>query len=199
MTSRDEQKEKRRQEILYAGLGVFIRKGYSGTTIKDIASAVGMSVGLLFHYFESKEELYLELVSLGIEGPMSSLQTGDADVFTFFEKTAERILSYIKTDPFVSKMFVLMHQAYYSEDVPLSVKELLKGFDIYSPTADMIRCGQKTGSIREGDPVALAIAFWSAIQGIAETLAVHQELPCPEGRWISDLLRKQNTAEENHQ
>lgn len=55
MSTRDEQKEKRRKEILTAGLDLFIRKGYSATKIKDIAEHVGMSVGLLFHYFESKE------------------------------------------------------------------------------------------------------------------------------------------------
>lgn len=194
MTVRDNQKEKRKQEILYAGLSLFIQKGYSGTTIKDIAGAVGMSVGLLFHYFESKEELYLALVSLGIEGPMSSVQPTQMEPMAFFESTAERILGYIKTEPFFAKMFVLMHQAYYSADVPASVKELLIGFDIYTPTMQIIQQGQAGGTIREGDPMALAIAFWSAIQGVAETLAMHTEMPCPEGKWIADLLRNERKA-----
>ena len=157
LTVRDEQKEKRRQEILYAGLNLFIQKGYTGTTIKDIASVVGMSVGLLFHYFASKEELYLELVSLGIEGPMNTVQPGDQEPMVFFESTAELVLAYVKTEPFFAKMFVLMHQAYYSDDVPPSVKEKLAGFDVYSPTAQIIKIGQQNGTIRKGDPLALAI------------------------------------------
>lgn len=192
MTIRDDQKEKRRQEILNAGLSLFIHKGYSGTTIKDIASAVGMSVGLLFHYFMSKEELYLALVELGIEGPMSSVQPTQMEPMAFFEATAERILNYIKNEPFFAKMFVLMHQAYYSEDVPASVKQRLIGFDVYTPTAAIMRQGQELGSIRAGDPMALSIAFWSAIQGVAETLAMHSEMPCPEARWITDIIRKHN-------
>ena len=192
MTVRDEQKEKRRQEILYAGLNLFIQKGYTGTTIKDIASVVGMSVGLLFHYFKSKEELYLELVSLGVEGPMNTVQPMGAEPMAFFDATAETVISYLKTEPFFTRMFVLMHQAYYSDDVPASVKELLKGFDIYTPTAAIIREGQQNGTIRDGDPYALALAFWSAVQGIAETLALHTQLPCPEGRWLADILRKQS-------
>ena len=194
MTVRDDQKEKRKQEILYKGLSLFIQKGYSGTTIKDIAVAVGMSVGLLFHYFESKEELYIALVSMGIEGPMSSVQPTQMEPMAFFESTAERILGYIKTEPFFAKMFVLMHQAYYSADVPASVKELLIGFDIYTPTMQIIQQGQAGGTIREGDPMALAIAFWSAIQGVAETLAIHTEMPCPEARWIADILRNERKA-----
>ena len=189
MTARDEQKEKRRQEILFAGLSLFIQKSYSGTTIKDIASAVGMSVGLLFHYFASKEELYVELVKLGIEGPMSTMQPTQLEPLAFFEATAEQIMAYIKSDPFVAKMFVLMNQAYYSEDVPGRVKEMMQGFDIYTPTSMLIRQGQMSGTIREGDPMALTIAFWGAIQGIAETLAMYPVIPCPEGHWISDMLK----------
>jgi len=192
MTTREDQKEKRKQEILYAGLSLFIQKGYSGTTIKDIANVVGMSTGLLFHYFSSKEELYLALVTLGIEGPMSSVQPTPQEPMAFFESTAERILSYIRMEPFVAKMFVLMHQAYYSDDVPARVKTLLSGFDIYTPTAEIVRQGQANGTIRAGDPLALSIAFWSAIQGAAETLAMHAQLPCPESAWIADILRNHN-------
>lgn len=190
MTARDDQKEKRRQEILLAGLGLFIQKGYSGTTIKDIASAVGMSVGLLFHYFASKEELFVELVKLGIEGPMSTMQPTQMEPLAFFEATAEQILSYIQSDPFVAKMFVLMNQAYYSEDVPERVKEMMQGFDVYTPTAMLMQQGQANGTIREGDPMALTIAFWGAIQGVAETIAMYSVLPCPEASWIVDLIRK---------
>ena len=189
MTIRDDQKEKRRQEILYAGLSLFIQKGYSGTTIKDISGAVGMSTGLLFHYFSSKEELYLTLVSLGVEGPMKTVQPTQMEPLAFFETTAEFVLENIRTQPFFAKMFVLMHQAYYSDDVPASVKERLVGFDVYTPTADIVRQGQANGTIRAGDPLALSIAFWSAIQGIAETLAMHEQLPCPQSAWISDILR----------
>lgn len=189
MTTREDQKEKRKQEILLAGLSLFIQKGYSGTTIKDIASAVGMSTGLLFHYFASKEELYLALVTLGIEGPMSSVQPTQLEPMTFFEETAKQILAYIQSDAFVAKMFVLMNHAYMSEDVPASVKQMLVGFDIYTPTAEFIRMGQENGTIRPGNPLALAIAFWSAISGVAETLAMDARLPCPESTWIADILR----------
>jgi AcrR family transcriptional regulator len=189
VTIREDQKEKRRQEILYEGLSLFITKGYSGTTIKDIAGAVGMSAGLMFHYFASKEELYLALVSQGVEGPMSNLDPMGLEPMAYFEMTAELILGYIKTQPFVAKMFVLMHQAYYSDDVPSSVKEMLSEFDIHTPTAEIIRQGQANGTIRSGDPLALSVAFWSAIQGIAETLAMHTHMPCPEGAWLTDILR----------
>jgi AcrR family transcriptional regulator len=190
MGVRGEQKEKRRNEILSAGLDLFIRKGYAATKISDIAEHVGMSVGLLFHYFESKEKLYEELITLGIKGPMSVMDQTEMEPLAFFESTAEKIFHYIKTESFTAKMFVLMSQAFYAEAAPQSIKDMLLGFDILTPTVALIQKGQANGTIREGDPYALAIAYWCAIQGIAEQMAQTPGAPCPESRWIVDMIRR---------
>lgn len=68
MDTRKEKKERRRQEILYAALELFVTKGYAATKITDIAKSANMSRGLMFHYFESKEKLYEELIRMGLEG-----------------------------------------------------------------------------------------------------------------------------------
>ena len=190
MGVRDEQREKRRNEILRAALDLFISKGYAATKIKDIADAVGMSVGLLFHYFDSKETLYEELIKCGISGPTETMAQSDREPLAFFELAAARIIKYIENEPFVAKMFVLMSQAYYSDSVPQSAKELLKDFDIYTPTAHLIRRGQANGTIREGDPMALGIAYWCAIQGIAEQYALNPGYPLPESSWVVDIIRR---------
>ncbi len=191
MGIREEQKEKRRNEILSAGLDLFIHKGYSATKISDIARRVGMSVGLLFHYFESKERLYEELIRIGVSGPMQTMAPTEKEPLVFFEETAERLFQYISTQPFFSKMFVLMFQAISNDAAPQGIKDLLKSLDVYTPTARLIRRGQENGTIREGDPVALSIAYWCAIEGIAEQLALSPDLPCPESSWIVDILRRQ--------
>ena len=190
MGIRDEQREKRRNEILAAGLDLFIRKGYSATKITDIADYVGMSVGLLFHYFKSKENLYEELIKCGISGPMSTMAPTNKEPLMFFEDAAKQIFYVIKTQPFTAKMFVLMNQAFYNEAAPESVKDMLKGFDIYTPTTMLIQKGQMSGTIRDGNPHALAIAFWCAVSGIAEQMAMSPESPCPESDWIIDILRR---------
>ena len=192
MGIREEQKEKRRGEILAAGLDLFIRKGYAATKISDIAERVGMSAGLLFHYFKSKEKLYEELITLGISGPMSFMTSTDMEPIEFFEATAKQIFYYIQSDPFAAKMFVLMSQAFYSEAAPQRIKDMLRSFDIFTPTALLIRKGQVNGTIREGEPYALAIAFWWAIQGIAEQLALNPDGPYPESNWIVDIIRRKS-------
>ena len=44
-------------QILETALTVFASHGFLGTSIKDIAEAAGISQGLMYHYFASKEEL----------------------------------------------------------------------------------------------------------------------------------------------
>lgn len=189
MGIREQQKEKRRQEILEAGLDLFIRKGYSATKIKDIADQVGMSVGLLFHYFETKEKLYEELVKLGISGPMSMMTNTDVEPLEFFQVCAEQIFKYIQEEPFGAKMFVLMSQVYYSEGAPQSIQDMMRDFDVFTPTTEIMKKGQENGTIREGDSYALSIAYWCAIQGIAEMIALNPNTPCPKGEWIIDMIR----------
>lgn len=52
----------RRQEILTGALNVFLRKGYEKTTIADIAQELGISQGLCYRYFPSKEMIYEEVI-----------------------------------------------------------------------------------------------------------------------------------------
>lgn len=190
MGVREEQREKRREDILRAGLDLFVHKGYVATKVKDIAESVGMSTGLLFHYFDSKEALYEALIELGIAGPMSTMAQDEGEPLAFFEKAAEQIIRYIADEPFAAKMFVLMAQARYNDAAPQRVKDLLAGFDIYTPTAALIRKGQEQRTIREGDTMALGIAYWCAIQGIAEEYALDSHYPLPESRWIVDIIRR---------
>lgn len=190
MGIRDEQREKRKQEILETVLDLFIRKGYAATKISDIAQSVGMSVGLLFHYFESKEKLYENLIRYGVSGPMKTMVPTDDEPLKFFEDTAEQIIRNIHAQPFIAKMFVLMNQAFYNEAAPQSVKDLLQDFDIFTPTSLLMKKGQANGTIREGNPKALGIAYWCAIQGIAEQMAINPNMPCPESAWIVDMIRR---------
>ncbi len=190
MGIRNQQKEKRREEILAAGLNLFIRKGYASTKITDIAQHVGMSTGLLFHYFESKEKLLEELVTTSISNTMNVFFTDDIEPLQFFENTAERIFDELRNKTLTSKMFVLMNQILYNEATPQSIKAKLEDFDAFTPSIKLIQKGQSAGTIREGNPHALAVAFWCAISSIASEIALYPDTPCPESVWIIDILRK---------
>jgi|SRR5680860_504584 len=189
MTTRSEQKEIRRKQIFTVALDLFIQKGFAATKISDIANAVGMSVGLLFHYFDSKERLYEELVQRGGAKSQSIMNANNSEPLAFFENITELILGRAKNDPFAAKMFVLMSQASNNDFLPEEIRIHLKQ-DSFHKSAKIIRAGQLDGTIREGDPLALSVAFWAAIQGVCQVVALDVDLPFPESDWIVDIIRK---------
>ena len=190
--TRAEQKKKRRTEILDAGLELFLRKGFAATKIQDIAQHVGMSVGLLFNYFDSKEVLYEELIRIGVSGPRSVIPTPNIKPIIYFETVTESLLDAVKTEPITAKMFVFMNQAMRNDSVSPDIRKLLNQMDNITPSIPLIRAGQKDKTIKDGDPYALSIAFWSSINGIAEMVALLPDAPCPEPGWVIDIIRRTN-------
>src|SRR5262252_6729400 len=60
--------DERRRMIVTAAVPLFARKGFAGTTTKELAEAAGISEALLFRHFPSKKNLYGEILRLGCEG-----------------------------------------------------------------------------------------------------------------------------------
>lgn len=54
---------RRREQLLDVALEVFARQGYHQASMNDIAEAAGVTKPVLYQHFESKQELYLELLS----------------------------------------------------------------------------------------------------------------------------------------
>src|SRR5437660_3190305 len=60
--------EGRRKGIVEAAMPLFARKGFAGTTTKEIAEAAHVSEALVFKHFPSKAALYEEILRLGCLG-----------------------------------------------------------------------------------------------------------------------------------
>jgi AcrR family transcriptional regulator len=56
----------RRLQLLQAAQAVFVAKGYHGANMEDIARAAHVSKPVLYQYFPSKRELYLELLDMNL-------------------------------------------------------------------------------------------------------------------------------------
>jgi len=193
--TRKEQKEERRKAILMTALTLFVERGYHDTKITDIAKAVPMSTGLMFHYFESKEELLLELVRMGAEST-KALDAGTAGQIPpdlFLTKFLEQLFSYAKEQPWVFNMFVLMSQV-RRKGMPEEARQVALSVGSVETTAKMIEAGQKQGAFRKGDPMLLSRCFWASVQGIMEEMAMDKEMKTPGPEWIMAILRK--TPEE---
>ncbi|MBR2523267.1 MAG: TetR/AcrR family transcriptional regulator [Clostridiales bacterium] len=189
--TRKEQKEERRKAILMTALTLFVEKGYYDTKITDIAAAVPMSTGLLFHYFESKEELLYEVVQMGVEGTKAFTGVSEipvpADVYlTGF---LNQMFSFAKDQPWVFNMFVLMGQV-RRKGMPEEARRLALSVGSIDFTAKLIEKGQEEGVFREGDPRLLSTCFWASVQGIMEEMAMDSRMKAPDPRWIVAILRK---------
>jgi len=57
MTKRINDTKQREDQIVQAAQKIFLKKGYYGTTIDDIASEIGVVRGTVLHYYSSKEKL----------------------------------------------------------------------------------------------------------------------------------------------
>jgi AcrR family transcriptional regulator len=60
----DRQRERaalRRLRLLTVAAQAFARKGYQGTTLQDVAQSAGLLAGSMYHYFRSKQDLFVEV------------------------------------------------------------------------------------------------------------------------------------------
>jgi TetR/AcrR family transcriptional regulator, transcriptional repressor of aconitase len=74
--------EGRRRGIVEAALPLFARKGFAGTTTKEIAEAARVSEALVFKHFPSKAALYEEIVQLGCLGDPALERIGNLTAST---------------------------------------------------------------------------------------------------------------------
>ncbi|MCR5102005.1 MAG: TetR/AcrR family transcriptional regulator [Butyrivibrio sp.] len=187
--TRKEQKEEKKRTILMTALRLFVERGFHETKISDIAAAVPMSVGLLFHYFESKEVLLKELVTMGVQYTSSVSKVPAKDPEAFFKMFLNQLFEFINTQPWVFNMFVLMGQA-RKAGMPEDVRELAEKVNTSEELSKIIINGQKSGAFREGDALQLSITFLAAVQGIIEEMAVNKDYKAPDPDWIIAILLK---------
>ncbi len=56
-----ERYDRRRQEVVYEAAKAFARHGYDTTSMQELAAAMGLATGALYHYFGSKEQLLMAI------------------------------------------------------------------------------------------------------------------------------------------
>jgi len=69
----EEMRESRRKQIMDAGLELFASEGYSHCSISQLASHAGISKGLMYNYFKSKEALLIAIIEEGMQDIMAMM------------------------------------------------------------------------------------------------------------------------------
>ena len=67
LSRREREKKGHKEEILGAALRLFSEKGFHNVSMQDIANESEFGVGTIYNFFDSKEQLFIELMKAGIE------------------------------------------------------------------------------------------------------------------------------------
>jgi AcrR family transcriptional regulator len=139
---------KRREQIVEAAVDLFISKGFHKTTTREIARASGFSIGTLYEYIESKEDV-LYLVCEHIHAEVEKrMQEAMVESKTGAETLREAIRSFLLVMNELSDKVLLIYQE--SKSLPieplnyvLEREEEITGFFV-----EILHLGIKDGSLR---------------------------------------------------
>lgn len=120
-------RKEKRQLILESALLVFAKKGYHAASIANIASEAGISKGLLYNYFPSKEEVLKETLLEGMQHIFKPFQFDPASFSPEqFSKLFELTFSFLEEDFSHWKIyFSLLMQSEVMDLVSESLLQLL--------------------------------------------------------------------------
>ena len=102
------QVDERRTQLLELGLQLFSDRSYDELGVDDIARAAGISKGLLYHYFPSKRDYYVEVVraaagllvarteAAGVDASPEALQDGLDAYLDFVEQHARSFVALMR-------------------------------------------------------------------------------------------------------
>ncbi|MGF3053052.1 TetR/AcrR family transcriptional regulator [Microbacterium sp. YY-03] len=167
---RNDQSSERRDQIMAIAAHLIARRGYSATTVRDIADEAGILSGSLYHHFSSKEAILQEILRNFMATLLAKLQRIET------EETDPRV----QLDRLIAVAFETIEQQpdavglYQQESAFLST---VPGFEFLTEESNRIESiwiaalaeGQKDGVFREELDPALSYRFirdavWSTVR-----------------------------------
>jgi len=162
-------RETTRQKIEETALSLFARKGLS-VTIDEIAKKAGLSKGLLYSHYTSKEALIIELLRQAVVTSgtkIKEIADGNNNAAAKIKQITAMMCEMLSDSNIGIDYFMFTIQAGMSDfQIP---EDGLYTADMPNPVESLARIiseGQAEGSAVKGDPVQLAIVYWAAIQGL---------------------------------
>jgi TetR/AcrR family transcriptional regulator len=156
--------EKRRHELIEEAIRHFGRDGYAGTSLDDIARAVGIRKQTLLYYFPTKEALLEACLAAAGQRLAEALTEALTGKETYWER-AEAV---------IHAVFALAEQW---PEFPMFVREAGRlgpeAFERFAAVLDPLRLraigfletGMKEGQIRRQDPALLLFTLYTAVVG----------------------------------
>ena len=171
-------KDERREQILLAALALFATKGLSATKITDIAQKTGMSQGLIYHYYKSKEEIFTWLIGSAMQKMNEAALNLEKLPVSAKEKiiiAIEGLLKGFEQNADTANYYFLITQTALSDAYPEEAKEIIRTQnDVkYEVITRILKQGQADGTIKNHDANEMATLFFSSINGLALNKAIY--------------------------
>jgi TetR/AcrR family transcriptional regulator len=206
LTRKEKEKIKHREEIIRASLKLFSEKGFHSVSMQDIAARAEFSVGTLYNFFQSKEQLFTELLNDCAEKTyqllspiLESEKPEDAKLRTFIRahsSLAEDNIEFIKL--YVSEYGNLIPAHRYIDEQADKVKTTL-----YVQIEDVIASGIRKKIFRSVEPKITAQALAATLQSFVldssrdfEKSKVDEGLVKIEQLFIDTLLMPENKSND---
>ena len=198
MTTAQERKQQertaRRRRIQRAARTVFAEKGYAKTSIEQIAREASLSVGAIYLYFRSKEDLYVSL----LEETLDLFDTELRQIRARSEVSApERLRNawsfltqWAATDVEASRVLRLISQPNVRGQLSDEVVEAVgKGLtQTREHLGAIVQDGMNSGQYRRGATGPVVDLFWCLLIGVLESNDARSNLDLP-GAGYNDLTQ----------
>ncbi len=150
------------QKIIDAALELFASNGYKATSISQIASAAGVSKGLMYNYFDSKKALLRKIISNAINDGKALFDNAINDYDNPEEELEHLVLdtlNYIKENVDLMRLLTMLS---FQKDVLESIIDLVEDsnkFSIESCVSIFTKLGAK-------NPMQSALLLGATMDGI---------------------------------
>ncbi len=161
----------RREEIINAARDLFSRKGFHGTSMPDIAQAAGISTGLIYYIFPSKEDILLacceEVATLHLD--LFSQADHLADPLERFDFIVRELYTSLNRG---SKRLIIMYRdsSTLPRETRQSILSMIKNLD--KRFLELIEEGQRMGVFRQDIPEPRLLA--ANVLGLGHLWALHK-------------------------
>jgi AcrR family transcriptional regulator len=167
MAPRPDVSEERRNQILESATKVFAREGFANARMDDLAAESGVSKGLLYWYFKSKEEIIIAIADMLFSSEFrrmdklaSESRTARACLDEYLELLLEDLRGLSKVMPVIYEFYAL---AFRNKTVRRVMQRYLRRYLAFAEP--VIRRGMDSGEFSAGDARRAAIAVGAAMEG----------------------------------
>ncbi len=167
MTARSQAAIDKRRLILDAAVRVFARQGFHTCRVSDVADEAGVAYGLVYHYFDSKDQILDTLFLERWDVLLRAIEEVDGQTIPAREKLraiASFIIESYKHDPDLMKVIIVEVTRAANTFGRTHLQQIQNA---YVKIAAIVERAQADGEFRTGvTPDFAALAFYGAVEQV---------------------------------